>query len=170
MTVQPGTLPKGALLAAYRDSGAYTDCYVADIDRQVSQAEYIRAFYTTLPFKTERLILKWAISKPSTDEDASHLAEGKADKFAAWYVEAREDNQLLLSDFRNRTRSWLMAVPADEGTRLYFGSAVVPEVDAETQEARMGKGFSLLMGFHRLYSKILLSAARRRLLRAGGAG
>ena len=170
MTVQPGTLPEGALLARYRDSGAYTDCYVADIDREVSQAEYIRAFYTTLPFKTERLILKWAISKPSTDEEAGLLAEGKNERFAAWYIEAREDNQILLSDFRGRTRSWLMVVPAEEGTRLYFGSAVVPEVDAETQEARMGKGFSLLMGFHHLYSKILLSAARRRLLRAGSAG
>lgn len=170
MTVQPGTLPNGALLAAYRDSGAYTDCYVADIDRRVSQAEYIRGFYTTLPFKTERLILKWAISKPSTDEEAGLLAEGKIDRFAAWNVEAREDSQILLSDFRDRTRSWLMVVPAEEGTRLYFGSAVVPEVDAETQEARMGKGFSLLMGFHRLYSKILLFAARRRLLRTTSAG
>ncbi len=158
-------LPERALLQRYRDSGAYTDCYVVDIDYEVSQADYIRAFYTTLPFKTERLILKWVISKPSTDEDAELLAEGKADKFAAWYVEAREANQLLLSDFRDRTRSWLMAEPADDGTRLYFGSAVVPEVNSETQEAHMGKSFSLLLGFHRLYSRILLSAAKRRLLR-----
>lgn len=168
--VQRGELPAHALLQRFRDSGAYTDCYVAEIDREVSQAEYIRAFYTTLPFKTERLILKWAVSKPSTDEEAGLLAEGKSERFAAWYVEAREDHQVLLSDFRDRTRSWLMVVPAEEGTRLYFGSAVVPEVDADTQEARMGKGFSLLMGFHRLYSKILLSAARRRLLRTGSAG
>lgn len=163
-------LPKSSLLNRYRESGAFTDCFFVDIDRTVTQADYIRAFYTTLPFKTERLILKWSISKPSTDEEASLLAEGKIERFAAWYVEAREDNQLLLSDFRDRTRSWLMAVPAEEGTRLYFGSAVVPEVDAETQEARMGKGFSLLMGFHHLYSKILLSAVKRRLLRAGDAG
>lgn len=161
-------LPEGALLSRYRDSRAYTDCYVVDIDREVSQADYIRAFYTTLPFKTERLILKWAISKPSTDEDADQLAEGAADSFAAWYVEARDAGQLLLSDFRDRTRSWLMAKPADEGTRLYFGSAVVPEVDAETHDKPMEKGFSVLLGFHRLYSRILLSAAKRRLLRAGG--
>ena len=158
------------MLARYRESGAFTDCFFVDIDMTVTQADYVRAFYTTLPFKIERLILKWAISKPSTDEEADLLAEGKTDKLAAWYVEAREDNQLLLSDLRDRTRSWLMAVPAEEGTRLYFGSAVVPEFDAETQEARIGKGFSLLMGFHHLYSKILLSAAKRRLLRAGGVG
>lgn len=143
---------------------------MADIDREVSQAEYIRAFYTTLPFKTERLILKWAVSKPSTDEEAGKLAVGTTDRFAAWYVEGREESQLLLSDFRDSTRSWLMTERGEGTTRLYFGSAVVPEVDAETQQARMGKRFSLLMGFHRLYSRILLSAARRRLLRHGRAG
>ena len=165
IAVEPSKFPEGALLSRYRDSGAYTDCYVVDIDREVSQADYIRAFYTTLPFKTERLILKWVISMPSTDEEADLLAEGKTDKFAAWYVEAREANQLLLSDFRDRTRSWLMAEAADGATRLYFGSAVVPEADSETQEARMGNSFSLLLGFHRLYSRILLSSARRRLQR-----
>ena len=170
MSVQPSALPVGALLARYRESGAFTDCFFVDIDMTVTQADYVRAFYTTLPFKIERLILKWAISKPSTDEEVSLLSQGKIERFAARYVEAREGNQLLLSDFRDRTRSWLMAVPAEEGTRLYFGSAVVPEFDAETQEARIGKGFSLLMGFHHLYSKILLSAAKRRLLRAGGVG
>jgi len=163
-------LPAHALLQRYRESGAYTDCYVVDIDRDVSQADYIRAFYTTLPFRTERLILKWAISKPSTDEEADRLAKGTTDRFAAWYVEARGENQLLLSDFREQTRSWLMTEAAAGGTRLYFGSAVVKEVDPETGEARMGKSYSLLMGFHRLYSRILLSAARRRLLRQGRAG
>ena len=169
IALEPSKLPEGALLSRYRDNGAYTDCYAVEIDREVSQAEYIRAFYTTVPFKTERLILKWAISKPSTDEEAHLLAEAKTDKFAAWYVEAREANQLLLSDFRDRTRSWLMAEAAEGATRLYFGSAVVPELDAETQEREMNKRFSLLLGFHRLYSRVLLSSAKRRLLRAGNA-
>jgi len=160
-SVRSCDLPEHALLQRYRESGAYTDCYVADIDREVSQADYVRAFYTTLPFRTERLILKWAISKPSTDKEADLLAEGRADKFAAWYVEAREGDQILLSDFREQTRSWLMTDTADGGTWLYFGSAVVKEVDTETGEARIGKSYSLLMGFHRLYSRILLSAARR---------
>lgn len=168
-SVARGELPQRALLSRYRDSGDYTDCYVADVDRVVSHAEYIRAFYTTLPFKTERLILKWAVSKPSTDEDASLLAEAKTDQFAAWHVEARAENQLLLSDFREQTRSWLMTEAADGGTRLYFGSAVVKEVDSDTGGLRMGTSYSLLMGFHRLYSRILLSAARRRLLRQGRA-
>ena len=157
------------MLSRYRESGDYTDCYVADVDRVVSHAEYIRAFYTTLPFKTERLILKWAVSKPSTDEDASLLAEGKIDRFAAWYVEERAENQLLLSDFRERTRSWLMTEASNGSTRLYFGSAVIKERNPETQERRMGKIFGLLLGFHRLYSRFLLSSARRRLQRASKA-
>lgn len=95
-------LPEQALLSRYRESGAYTDCYRVEVDRAITLADYVRAFYTTLPFKTERLILKWAISRPSTDEDADLLAAGKADRFAAWYVEAREGNQLLLSAAKRR--------------------------------------------------------------------
>lgn len=160
-----GELPEKALLQRYRESGAYTDCYFVDIDRGVSLADYIRAFYTTVPFKTERLILKWAVSKPSTDDEASLLAEAKIERYAAWYVEARGANQILLSDYSDRTRSWLMAKSSGSATRLYFGSAVVPKLNPETQERRMGRRFSLLLAFHRLYSQVLLSSARRRLLR-----
>ncbi len=168
-SVRSGVLPDGALLSRYRESGAYTDCYFVDIDRAVSLADYIRAFYTTRPFRTERLILKWAISKPSTDEEASLLAEAKSDRFAAWYVEERREDQVLLSDFRDRTRSWLMTVPSADSTRLYFGSAVVPEVKSETNERGSEKRFSLLLAFHKLYSRVLLSAARRKLIRSARA-
>ena len=162
--MRSGALPESALLSRYRESGAYTDCYFVDIDRVVSQADYIRAFYMTLPFRIERLILKWAISKPSTDEEANLLAEAKIDRFAAWYVEERRDDQVLLSDFRDRTRSWLMTAASVDSTRLYFGSAVVPDVNVETNERRRAKRFSLLLAFHKLYSRVLLSAARRRLM------
>ena len=66
-------LPAEALLGAYRDSG-YTDCYVTAIDRAVTHAEYVEAFYTTTPFRLERLILKWSVAKPSTDADALRLS------------------------------------------------------------------------------------------------
>lgn len=164
-------LPDGALLSRYRDSEDYTDCYVTRLSGEISQPQYVEAFYTTLPFKTERLILKWAVAKPSTDDDARLLAAGRADKFAAWYVEAREERQILLSDFRGKTRSWLMSEPAVNGgvpsTTLYFGSAVIRARDPDTGERRMGKSFSLLLGFHRLYSRVLLSAARSRLAGQG---
>lgn len=164
-SVKSGELPENALLQRYRESGAYTDCYFVDIARGVSLVDFIVAFYTTVPFKTERLILKWAFSKPSTDEEANLLAEAKTDKFAAWYVEARRDEEILLSDFRDRTRSWLMTETSATSTRLYFGSAVVQKPNVEAHERRTGMRFSLLLEFHKLYSKILLSSARRRLLR-----
>ncbi len=158
-------LPEDALLATYRDSGAYADCYAVDIPRRLTQASYVQAFYSTPVFRIERLILKWAVSRPSTDREAQQLALGSLDQFAAWTVEARADNQLLLCDFMGRTRSWLMAAPLPDGrgTRLYFGSAVVPVHDPKSGQSVMGRGFRLMLGFHKLYSQILLHAARRRL-------
>ncbi len=125
------------------------------------------AFYTTRLFRTERFILKWAVARPSTDDDARKLAAGSLDHFAAWRVEARAQNQLLLCDFIGRTRSWLMTEAAETNqgaaTRLYFGSAVVPAGVSAGGKARMGFPFSALLGFHKLYSRALLAAARSRL-------
>ena len=166
-SVEKCDLPEKSLLSEYRNDGAYTDCYTTDVDRKISQIEYVRAFYTTIPFKVERAILKWAVSKPSTDEEACLLAEAKVETFAAWNVEARRDDQILLSDYRGRTRSWLMSEPSSNGvedlTRLYFGSAVVPIRLKETGELRMGRTFGVLLQFHKLYSQVLLSSAKSRL-------
>jgi hypothetical protein len=46
------------------------------------------------------------------------------------------------------------------GTRLFFGSAVVP---AHPGKAALGFTFTVLLGFHKLYSQTLLHAARKRL-------
>ena len=166
-SITKSDLPEQSLLSGYRNDGAFTDCYVTEIARTVSQAEYVQAFYTTTLFKVERTILKLAVSKPSTDEDASLLAEAKVDTFAAWFVEARRDDQLLLSDYRGRTRSWLMNEPLigsnHESTRLYFGSAVVPMRGDDAGAPRMGALFGLLIQFHKMYSQALLSAAKSRL-------
>lgn len=167
LSIQPCPLPDSALLGVYAKSGAYTDCYAADISRSVSHQQYVTAFYTTPLFKTERFILKYALSKPSTDEQAAQLAAGKLDKFAAWRVESRCDNQLLMCDFLGHTRSWLMVAPINTasgaGTRLYFGSAVVPSKDPKTGELKQGFSFHALLGFHKLYSQLLLRNACSRL-------
>lgn len=158
-------LPSAALLNTYRRDGAYVDCYRTAIGRRASHAQYVEAFYTTALFKAERLVLKWAAGRPSTDADARALAVGAADAFAAWTVEGREENQLLLRDLSGRTRSWLMVEPTDtrDRTLLYFGSAVVPARNARTGRMEMGSGFSALLGLHKLYSTALLRAARARL-------
>lgn len=166
-SIQPCALPEGALLASHQRNGAYTDCYTTEISGAVAQAQYVAAFYTTPVFKLERWILRWAASKPSTDLQAQQLAAGVIDSFCAWQVERRCDNQLLLCDFQGRTRSWLMVAPGAAGerprTRLYFGSAVVPVVDAKTGRHTLGRVFRLLLGFHRIYSVVLLRAAKSRL-------
>ena len=160
--IGPCPLPAGALLSRYREGGAYADCYGVTVAGDVAHARFVEAFYTTWLFKLERAVLV-LVGKPSTDAQAKALASGAADSFAAWRVEARATDQLLLCDYRGRTRSWLMTETVAGGTRLYFGSAVVPVVDARTGEARMGPAFAGLLGFHRLYSRALIRAAIRRL-------
>jgi hypothetical protein len=166
--IQAQFLPAHSLLSRYAASGSYTDCYLTEVSGAVSQAEYVEAFYTTWLFRLERLILKWLVARPSTDDEAAELARGRRESFAAWTVEVRAADQLLMCDFRGDTRSWFMSEPAvrDGGavTRLYFGSAVVAHQNAKTGERRLEPRFQALLGFHKLYSRALLRAARRRLL------
>lgn len=158
-------LPTHALLTKYANAGAYTDCFVTEIARTVSHAEFVEAFYTGGLFKVERLLLRVFISRPSTDLQARQLAAGELNEFAAWRVEARAVDQLLLCAIDGRTRSWLMVSAAEVPgrTRLYFGSAVVPVTNPSTGERSMGFVFKALLGFHNWYSRALLRAAAARL-------
>jgi hypothetical protein len=148
-------LPANALHAAYAAGGAYTDCYSVLIERQVTHAQFVEAFYTTWLFRLERWILSWAVNKPSTDAEARSLAQGRGTAFAAWTLEARAADQLLMCDYLGATRSWLMVAAEGTGTRLYFGSVVTSR----------RPGYRALLGFHKLYSRALLRAARMRLAR-----
>lgn len=162
-------LPQRALLSQYKQQGAYTDCYSVEVPRAISHSEYVEAFYTTPLFNVERFILAVLVSRPSTDLQATQLASGVVETFAVWSVEERAENQLLLCDFLGRTRSWLMIEAVENsnqtGTRLYFGSAVVPKLNAKTGQANYGFGFHAMLGFHRLYSRALLRSAVSRLAR-----
>ena len=156
--------PSGALHAKYAQTGAYTDCFSTEVPGRISQAQFVEAFYTTWVFKLERRILAWIIAKPSTDEEAKALAAAARDRFAAWTVEERTAGQLLMCDHLGHTRSWFMVMPCElaggPATRLYFGSVVVPVRRFP---------YKVLIGFHRLYSRVLLSSARRRLAQLGPA-
>lgn len=163
------SLPEFALLARYKDGQGekgYTDCFTLVLEQRVFLADFIEAFYTTPLFKIERLILS-LIGKPSNDKKARELASGLRGDFAAWTVEDRNDNQILLCDFMKKTRSWLMVEfsEAEEQSKLYFGSAVIFK-KSETDEAKPPVGFSLLSRFHVWYSKALLNAAYRRLIKS----
>ena len=159
-SIEKGPVSVNTLLESYLTRGAYVDAYTTELPGQVTLPEYLFAFYTTPLFKLERMILKLVISRPSTDAQARAIAEGKIDQFAAWTVEARREDEILMCDLVERTRSWFMVVPAkDARTRLYFGSAVVPAAG----KARLEFGFRALLRFHQFYSVLLLWSARRKI-------
>jgi len=166
LTVQPCEVPLQSFLRPYKNDAGYADCCVAQVPGAIIQAAFVEAFYTSPLFKIERTLLQVLASKPATDADAKALASGTATRFSAWRVEAQSSSELL-ADLTGRTRSWLMAAPAPltnevPSTLLYFGSAVVPLPSHGGQAPRMGWGFHALLGFHRLYSRLLLSAASKR--------
>jgi hypothetical protein len=156
LTVHPCLLPAGAVLDAYAGDGSYTDCFSLELARPVSHPQFVEAFYTSTVFRLERWLIASFLSLRATDDDARELASGSRDSFSAWTVERREPNQLLLA--AGRTRSWLMVDGA--GTTLYFGSAVTPR---RSGGGGMGWRFKALLGFHKLYSRVLLAAAGRKL-------
>lgn len=160
--VAPCELPADAVLRRYLDRG-YVDAYSVEVPRTVSHAEFVRAFYTTWVFRLERWILAALVKRPSTDAQVAELARGERTAFAAWNVEARDVDQLLMCDFLGNTRSWLMIRGNGAATQLLFGSAVVSRIDPTTGERRLGRSFRWLLGFHKIYSRVLLAAAARRL-------
>jgi hypothetical protein len=162
MSVKAGELPEHALLRELvRQTGCYADCYVIDVPGRVSHAAYVEAFYTGWVFKIERLLIRALLSRPSTDAQARQLAAGSLDSFAAWKVEGRAREQILMADVTGRTKSWLMVASIGEkGTRLYFGSAVMPVRRKKPLGPRWASG--VMLGFHKLYSRVLLRGAAAR--------
>ena len=163
--VRQNQIPAQSLLGRYEQPGTYADCYTTHLPGLASHAQFVEAFYTSPLFKLERFLLGVLASRPSTDAEARLLALGERSTFAAWRVEARAPNEVLLS--AGRTRSWLMVVPPAKGsgsrTQLLFGSAVVPR-----RRGGLGAGFRALLGFHKLYSRALLFAAWSRLSSQAG--
>jgi len=163
-------LPEDTLLYRYHPTqqpGGYVDCLTRSVPGAVSLPDYVHAFYTTPVFRLERWILASLAAKPSTDADARGLADGTQTEFAAWHVEDRAADQLLMCDFRSQTRSWFMVTKENSGqvdaTRLWFGSAVMPLTVDEAGKPTLGRTYRWLLGFHQVYSHVLLDAAARRL-------
>lgn len=147
-------VPPDSLLGGYSARG-YVDAWAVTLDRPLGLAAFIRAFYESRAFRPERIVLGFAGLRGSA-ADLEALAEGGGTRFAAWTVEARRSDQVLLA--AGRTRSWLAVAPAPAGCTLRFGSAVVA-----CDDGRLGPAFAALLGFHRVYSRLLLVSAVRRL-------
>ena len=167
LSIEKCVLPTQSLLAKYSLDGTYVDSYRTEVRGHISLSIYVFAFYTTALFKIEQLILAHIAQRPSNDNQAKELADGARNEFAAWRVEDRNENELLMCDMSGRTRSWLMVhhlgVEDNKRTQLYFGSAVVPKMDQKNGKSSLGFLFNALLGFHKIYSILLLYLAKQKL-------
>lgn len=172
----PCDIPHGSLLAIYAEAPTvgtvpnYCDCYSTRIEASVSLQDFVYAFYTSRAFSIERKLLALRLRVPSADEDARSLATGQCNRFSAWCVENRRDDEVLLRFPESNTASWLMVRPnpgkGAGGTELLFGSVVFPK----SPDTRFGVVFHALTGFHRFYSALLLRSARKQLLSRQNSG
>lgn len=167
-SIEKSAIPTNSLLASYTGEG-YADSYCTELPGHISMEDYVFNFYTTTLFKLERFILTWSVLRPSNDNQAKELARGQTIKFAAWTVENRKGNELLMCDMLSRTRSWLMVkhsgTKEQPRTQLYFGTAVVPAAKLTTGRSSIGLFFIALLPFHKIYSVLLLYFAKQKIAR-----
>ncbi|MDJ0978204.1 MAG: hypothetical protein QNI87_06690 [Erythrobacter sp.] len=157
--VKPCKVPERSLLSLYGGPKDYRDCYYKDVPGEVSLSVFVESFYTSKAFLPERLLLG-LITRRASNEHARAVARGISDRFAAWRVVERDDDEILLESADTNTASWFGAEPIEDGTRpssgsaavghtrLYFGSWV-----GNLDESRWKK----FQGAHVWYSKALLA-------------
>ncbi|MEL7023572.1 MAG: hypothetical protein AAGL69_07455 [Pseudomonadota bacterium] len=165
--IESTEIPNGSMLGEFARLGHFADCYLTEVSREISLEAFVRAFYSTRLFSVERWILKVVARRPSTTEDIEALAKGHTRQFAAWDVEARAENELLLCDMTGKTRSWLMVRPVNDAsaTQLFFGSAVLGAASGNSGAPVLSPLIRITLPFHHWYSKALFGAARRALVR-----
>ena len=158
-SIRPCPHPETSFLKPYSTRpGHYTDCFETAVDGQVSLSELVEAFFTSPVLRLERKLLGLA-GMPSNAAEATALANGTGTKLSGWETEQRDESQLLLAIFQNGIRTWLMVQPDGTKTKLFFGSAVVPK-NADSDNPKLGWWVKTFMGFHLLYSRIVLAAAK----------
>jgi hypothetical protein len=177
-SVSQDSVPASSLLLTYCggdtavDWHRQCDCFSISVDGAVTLSGFVYAFYTTPVFKFERMILRYLANAASTDAEAHSLAEAVSERFAVWQLGERSDSQLLMCDRYGRTRSWFAVVAQGTSERprtlLRFGSAVgVVRGRRSGASGASGAsgGFRLLTKLHTGYSRILLRAAKAKLVR-----
>ncbi|CUI95273.1 hypothetical protein [Cognatishimia activa] len=158
-SIRPCPHPETSYLKAYSSRpDHYTDCFETTAVDEVSLTELVEAFFTSPVLRLERKLLGLA-GMPSTTAAVTALANGAGTKVSGWETEQRDENQLLLAIFQNGIRTWLMVERDGTGTKLFFGSAVVPK-NAGSENPKLGWWVNAFMGFHLLYSRIVLAAAK----------
>lgn len=160
MRVARCPVPQDALLQRYAaQGGSYADCFETVVPVPVPLEQFVTRFYMTRLFRAERAVLARLTGRAIADADIAGMLAGG--RFAVWRIEARSAGQILLREDIGQTRSWFGVQPLGQGaTRLRFGSAIVAG-----ERAVLPVSMRLVMGPHRLYSRLLLAAARRAILR-----
>lgn len=156
VTIVACDIPADTLLHNYTQLH-YTDCYTTTVAREVDLPRFITAFYNSIGFRPERVLLGLVIGRPADNQSTNELASDQSRHFSAWQVQERRPNEILLADMSGATRSWLMVEESSPGlTRLYFGSAVVSKPGTDGSRPLF---FRVLTPFHKVYSRLLLAAA-----------
>jgi hypothetical protein len=156
VTIVACDVPADTLLHEYALQH-YSDCYTTTVHSNVDLARFITAFYNSIGFRPERVLLGLVLGRHADNQSTANLAAGQTRQFSAWKVEKRLPNEILLADMSGATRSWLMVEEISPGlTRLYFGSAVVGE---SGDDGRRPLLFRALTPFHKVYSRVLLATA-----------
>jgi len=158
-TAKPITLPPDAALNTYAAREAtHTDCFFIDVPGFLTLQTYIELFFDTWLFRLERHILTLAGFGPAGLPQIQALANGQSEIFAAWMVETRKPNQILMKVGNGHIRTWLQCDLMETGSRLYFGSAVLPN----PKTLRPNRLTAALTPLHLIYAKALLGAAARK--------
>lgn len=160
-------LPDDSLLARHRGPECYRDAFRVEVPGDVSLAELITVFFGSGAFLPERTALR-LIGRGAGRAEIAELADGRAKRFAAWELEAREENELLMHDFLDKTCCWLAVSPGGEAPDLAGG---LPRPGAGRTYLWFGTGvrdfegpiISRLREAHRWYARWLLAGAARRL-------
>lgn len=140
-------VPEGSLLAEFGGLADYRDCFVREVEGEVSLAQFIERFYCSMAFRPERLALG-LIGRGASNADARALATGRSDDFAVWKAVERRGSETLLESKGTGTASWFAIEPNDQKTRLLFGSWV-----GNLEQS----GWRLFQHAHVWYSKVLLA-------------
>jgi len=156
--------PPSSLLAQRAAQGEYVDAYCLPVPAPAALPGWVAAFYSTRLFAAERCVLA-LLGHPSRRAQAHALAQGERESFAAWTVTARRSDELLLTEATGRTRSWLSVQALDSGSLLWFGSALCTRQQDAEGRPRLTGAMKALLGLHERYSRALLRAGARDLLR-----
>lgn len=161
-------VPENSLLKVYDGAVGYADAFECQVDGSVAISDFVTAFLNSPVFRVERALLAILAFSVTTRKDVSGIADGSTDQFAVWKTEKRTETELLLSIEEKRIRTWFETDTSGAVTKLRFGSAILPKSGEAGGDSDIGFIFRALKKFHRVYSRVLLKSAVRKLLSEAG--